>query len=73
LEEEFFLGLRQLSGIDLGRIERGYGVSLKETVGELASRGMVERCGDILRLPASKLSVSSEIIVELLRSVQVVA
>jgi len=71
LEEEFFLGLRQLSGIDLGRIEREYGVRLAETVGALASRGMVERQGDILRLPAGKLSVSNEIIVELLRSAQV--
>jgi oxygen-independent coproporphyrinogen III oxidase len=73
VEEEFFLGLRQLSGIDLGRIEREYGVRLVETVGELASRGMVEKHGDILRLPASKLSVSSEIMVELLRAVPVVA
>ena len=73
LEEEFFLGLRQLSGIDLGRIEREYGVSLAEKVGELASRRMVEKQGDILRLPAGKLTVSSEIIVELLRSVQVPA
>jgi oxygen-independent coproporphyrinogen III oxidase len=73
LEEEFFLGLRQLSGIDLGRIEREYGVSLEEKVGQLASRGMVEAHGNNLRLPADKLSVSSEIIVELLRSLQVVA
>src|ERR1700719_954468 len=73
LDEEFFLGWRQLSGIDLGRIEREYGVSLAEKVGELASRGMVEKQGDILRLPAGKLTVSSEIIVELLRSVQVPA
>src|SRR6266478_1131152 len=28
LEEELFLGLRQLDGIDLGRIEREYGVTL---------------------------------------------
>jgi len=73
LEEEFFLGLRQLSGIDLGRIERDYGVSLREKVWQLASRGMVETHGDNLRLPANKLSVSSEIIVELLRSLQVTA
>ena len=73
LEEEFFLGLRRLSGIDLGRIEREYGVSLKEKVGQLASRGMVEAHGNNLRLAADKLSVSSEIIVELLRSVQVAA
>ena len=73
LEEEFFLGLRQLSGIDLARIEREYGVSLREKVGELSSHGMVETQGDNLRLPADKLSVSSEIIVELLRSVKVAA
>jgi oxygen-independent coproporphyrinogen-3 oxidase len=73
LEEEFFLGLRQLSGINLARIERDYGVNLSERVGELASRGMVETQEDILRLPAEKLSVSNEIIVELLRSLQVVA
>jgi len=69
LEEEFFLGLRKLSGIDLSRLEREYGVNLGEKVGELASRGMVERQGDIVCIPAGKLSVSSEIIVELLRSV----
>jgi hypothetical protein len=34
---------------------------------------MVEKGGDMLRLPAGKLSVSNEIIVELLRSVQVAA
>src|SRR5579859_396699 len=70
LEEEFFLGLRQLSGIDLGRVERQYGVSLSKTVDALACRRMVEKQGDRLRLPANKLSVSNEVIVELLRSVQ---
>jgi oxygen-independent coproporphyrinogen-3 oxidase len=73
LEEEFFLGLRQLSGIDLSRIEPEYGVNLSEKVAELASRGMVERRGKILSIPADKLSVSNEVIVELLRSAQVVA
>ena len=73
LEEEFFLGLRQLAGIDLSRIEREYGVNLADKVAELASRGIVERQGGILRLPANRLSVSNEVIVELLRSVQVVA
>ena len=73
LEEEFFLGLRQLSGIDLARIEREYGVSLADRVAELASRGMVEKRGNLLSISADKLSVSNEVIVELLRSVQVVA
>ena len=67
LEEEFFLGLRQLSGIDLERIEQQYGVDFQQKVGQLASAGMIERAGPQVRLPANKLSVSNEIIVELLR------
>jgi len=67
LEEEFFLGLRQLAGIDLARIERQYGVNLKDKVERLKSNGMVERYGDILRLAPAKLSISNEVFVELLR------
>jgi oxygen-independent coproporphyrinogen-3 oxidase len=67
LEEELFLGLRQLAGVDLARIERQYAVDLKEKVGRLASSGMVERQGDVLRLAPAKLSVSNEVLVELLR------
>ena len=66
-EEEIFLGLRQLSGIDLPRIEREYGVSLGEKIGRLASNGMLEREGNLVRLARGKLSVSNEILVELLR------
>jgi oxygen-independent coproporphyrinogen III oxidase len=67
LEEEFFLGLRQLSGINLARIQRDYGVDLQEKVGRLASSGMIERDGDNVRLASGKLSISNEVIVELLR------
>jgi len=67
LEEEIFLGLRQLSGIDLRRIERQYGVDLNEKIGRLASHGMIERVGDLIRLAPAKLSVSTEVLVELLR------
>ena len=67
LEEELFLGLRQLAGVDLNRIKRQYGVDLEERAVRLASGGMVERDGHMLRLPANKLSVSNEVIVELLR------
>jgi len=67
LEEELFLGLRKLAGIDLSRIRRQYGVDLEEKLFRLASSGMIEREGNMLRLPADKLSVSNEIIVELLR------
>lgn len=67
LEEELFLGLRQLAGIDLARLKRQYGVNLEEKIIRLASNGMVERQGDMLRLAADKLSISNEVIVELLR------
>ena len=66
-EEELFLGLRQLGGIDLPRIQREYSVNLEEKVGRLASAGMIERQGELVRLAAGKLSVSNEVIVELLR------
>jgi oxygen-independent coproporphyrinogen-3 oxidase len=66
-EEELFLGLRQLEGINLARIEREYGIDLHEKIGPLASHGMVERQGDVLRLAANRLSVSNEVLVELLR------
>jgi oxygen-independent coproporphyrinogen-3 oxidase len=67
LEEELFLGLRQLAGIDLARLKRQYGVNLEEKIMRLASNGMVERQGDMLRLAADKLAISNEVIVELLR------
>ena len=70
LEEEFFLGLRRLEGIEIGRIERAYGVRFAERVAQLVTAGMMERQGERLQLPAGKLSVSNEVIVELLRAVE---
>jgi len=67
LEEELFLGLRQIAGIDLSRVQRQYGVDLQEKVRRLASRGMVEQYGDTLRLAPDRLQVSNEVLVELLR------
>src|SRR5208283_771030 len=64
---EVYLGLRQLGGIDLPRLQREYSVNLEEKVGRLASAGMIERDGEVVRLAAGKLSVSNEVIVELLR------
>lgn len=66
-EEELFLGLRQLGGIDLHRIQREYNVNLEDKVGRLAFAGMIEREGELVRLAANKLSISNEVIVELLR------
>jgi oxygen-independent coproporphyrinogen-3 oxidase len=67
LEEELFLGLRQLAGINLSRIQKQYSVDLTDRVDRLSSAGMVEREGDVVRLAPRKLSISNEVIVELLR------
>jgi len=67
LEEELFLGLRQLEGIDLGRIERAYGVELASRFDPLASAGLIEREGNIVRLAAGKVSISNEVFVELMK------
>ena len=66
LEEELFLGLRQLAGIDLGGIESKYGASLRPRVQELVAQGLVEWDGPRLRLSPERLSVSNEVFVHLL-------
>ena len=66
LDEELFLGLRQLEGIDLARIERDYKVSLRERIDALRSQGLVELEGSRLRLAPGRLTVSNEVFVELL-------
>jgi oxygen-independent coproporphyrinogen III oxidase len=72
-EEEFFLGLRQLDGVDLAQIEREYErelpgrlVELRKRIERLQSEGMVELNGAQLRLSPQRLSVSNEVLVELL-------
>jgi oxygen-independent coproporphyrinogen III oxidase len=67
LEEELFLGLRQLDGIDVGRIGREYGVELGGRFEGLQAAGLVERSGDVVRLAPARLSVSNEVFVELMR------
>ncbi len=67
LEEELFLGLRQLDGIDLGRIEREYGVTVGPRFDRLMTAGLVERDGSVVRLAPEKLSVSNEVFVELMK------
>jgi oxygen-independent coproporphyrinogen III oxidase len=66
LEEELFLGLRQLAGIDLGGIESRYGTSLRPRVEELIAQGLVEWVGPRLCLSPSHLTVSNEVFVHLL-------
>ena len=67
LEEELFLGLRQLAGIDLGRIEREYGVALASRFDPLATVGLVRREGNVVRLAEEKLSIANEVFVELMK------
>ncbi|HWW51734.1 MAG TPA: radical SAM family heme chaperone HemW [Verrucomicrobiae bacterium] len=73
LEEEFFLGLRQLEGIDLRRIERECDPSLSDrfaallgNIRSLRSSGLVEFDGTRLRLAPERLAVSNEVLVALL-------
>jgi oxygen-independent coproporphyrinogen III oxidase len=67
LEEEFFLGLRQLSGINLTRIQAQYGINFQSKIATLSSNGLLQHDRDTLRLSPHKLSISNEILVELLR------
>jgi oxygen-independent coproporphyrinogen III oxidase len=66
LEEELFLGLRQLEGVDLARIERAYDVDLTERVATLRAQGLVEMHGHQLRLAPGHLAVSNSVLLELL-------
>ncbi len=66
LEEEMFLGLRELAGIDLARIEKQYGVQLDARIEELCAQGLVERHGPRVRLAPWRLAVSNEVFVALL-------
>jgi oxygen-independent coproporphyrinogen III oxidase len=66
LDEELFLGLRQLEGIDLARVEKKYGVSLQARIAGLREQGLLEMDGALLRLAPAHLTVSNEVFVELL-------
>ena len=73
LEEEFFLGLRQLDGIDLSRIESTYAASERARVADLHSRiaglrsqGFIELKGSRLRLAPNRLTISNDVLAELL-------
>jgi len=67
LEEELFLGLRQLDGINVASLEQRYGVTLGPRFAPLALAGLIERNGDIVRLVPNRVSVSNEVFVELMK------
>src|SRR5438093_5526845 len=58
LEEELFLGLRQLDGIDLARIEQEYGVTVTGRFDRLGAAGLVEGQGREGRVGPEKLGMS---------------
>jgi oxygen-independent coproporphyrinogen-3 oxidase len=72
LEEEFFLGLRQLDGIDLAQIEKRYTTFLPEQASlrlrlkSLQQAGLIEIDGARIRLAPSRLTVANEVFVELM-------
>lgn len=70
LDEELFLGLRQLEGIDLATIEAQYGAPLnpeiRARIEELRAQGLVERDGTRVRLAPARLAISNEVFVALL-------
>jgi oxygen-independent coproporphyrinogen III oxidase len=64
--EEFFLGLRQLAGVDLARIERKYGIARAPQIAKLVDSGLLERDGEWIKLNAAKLTISNEVFAELM-------
>jgi len=67
LDEELFLGLRQLHGIDLGTLQQAYGVALDSRFAGLLEAGLIERAGRMVRLVPERLSIANEVFVELIR------
>jgi len=70
LDEEFYLGLRLLDGVDVARLEARYNVprwtELHTQIARLEDQGLLERSGDRLRLAQKRLSISNEVFVELM-------
>jgi oxygen-independent coproporphyrinogen III oxidase len=73
LDEEIFLGLRQLAGIDLAVVERNCNGEFAKRAPEIRARveklsrdGLIETDGTRVRLSPARLTVSNEVFVELL-------
>jgi oxygen-independent coproporphyrinogen-3 oxidase len=67
LEEELFLGLRQLAGIDISLLQKLYGVPLDSRFTSLEASGLIKRSGSLVRIAPEHLSISNEVFVELMR------
>ncbi len=73
LAEEFFLGLRQIEGIDIAPIEQRSDPSLglrwetlHQRIDTLQSHGLVKLEGTRLRIAPNRLTISNEVFLELL-------
>jgi putative oxygen-independent coproporphyrinogen III oxidase len=66
IEEELFLGLRQLAGIDVAELEREYGEDISNRLARLIDDGLLERSGNTIRLNPAKLTIANEVFVEVL-------
>jgi oxygen-independent coproporphyrinogen III oxidase len=66
LEEEMFLGLRQLEGVNIDEIEMRYRIPLGPRIEPLLARGWLQRDGARVKLSPGSLTVSNEVFVALL-------
>jgi oxygen-independent coproporphyrinogen III oxidase len=69
LEEEIFLGLRQLEGIELAKLAGPLVRPIFDRIEELRSQGLVIVEGSRLRLAPDRVAVSNEVLVALLEAV----
>jgi len=68
-EEEIFLGLRLLGGVDAAKLEGKSGVAIRERIEELRVHGLVVVEDGRVRLAPNRLAVSNEVFVALLEAV----
>jgi oxygen-independent coproporphyrinogen-3 oxidase len=66
LDEELFLGLRLLDGIDWKKLELRYNADLRARVDRFVEQGLLMISGDNLRLSPSRITISNEVFVGLL-------
>jgi oxygen-independent coproporphyrinogen-3 oxidase len=66
LDEEMFLGLRQLDGVNIEEIELRYQTPLGPRIKPLLAKGWLQQDGATVRLSPSRLTVSNEVFVALL-------
>lgn len=66
LDEELFLGLRQLEGIDIVEIEQRYNTPLRARLAPLEAQGLLESSNGRTKLAPTRLTVSNEVFTELL-------